>query len=242
MSQDLIELAFAARGGRELWERATTLTATVRVYGSFWAAKGHGDLLGIEKVTADVRKQRITMTPFGVGNTLHFDAAADLVTITDSEGVEVDRLEHPRASMAGFQMDTKWTPTQMGYFISYATWTYLLAPQLFEFPGVETREIEPWSEDGETWRRLEAVFPPSIATHSRKMIYYFDAETGLERRMDYDAEVNGWSEVAHYTSEYADFGGLKIPTRRRVLHRDSENNGIHAHSDISLDVSNVTLT
>ena len=242
MSEDLLELAFAARGGRKLWNRANTLTATVHVYGEFWKFKGHGNLLGLERVTADINNQRISMTPFGEGNTLHFDADLDLVTITDASRGELDRLEHPRASMAGFGMETPWTSTQMGYFISYAMWTYLLVPHLFTLPGVEMREIEPWSEDGETWRRLELTFPESLATHSRKMIYYIDAETGLERRMDYDAEVNGGSKVAHYTSEYADFNGLVVPRRRRVLHRDNENFGIHASSDILLDVSDVILS
>lgn len=242
MSKELIELAIRARGGRKIWSDATTISATVHVYGSFWEAKGHGDLLGVERVVGDVKTQRISMTPFGAGNTLHFDAGLDLVTITDAKGEEINRLEQPRAAMKGFGMETPWTPTQMGYFISYATWTYLLGPHLFTLPGVEAREIEPWSEDGETWRRLEATFPDSIATHNRKVIYYFDAANGLERRMDYDAEVNGFSEVAHYVSEYVDYDGLNVPTRRRVLHRDSNNMGIHAHSDISLDVSDVKLT
>jgi hypothetical protein len=39
---------------------------------------------------------------------------------------------------------------QTGYFIAYATWSYLLEPFLLTLPGVETREIEPWSEVGET--------------------------------------------------------------------------------------------
>lgn len=240
MIDDLIELAFRARGGRELWSKAATITANVHVYGGFWAYKGHGDLLGFEAVTLSVNAQKISMTPYGDGNTLHFDAALDVVTITRADGVEIDRLENPRASMKDFAMDTKWTPAQMGYFISYATWTYLLVPHLFTLPGVETREIEPWSEDGETWRRLEVTFPDSIATHNRTMIYYFDAATGDERRMDYDVVVNGFSEVAHYVSEFADHEGLKIPGRRRVLHRDSNNRGMHEHSDILLDVSNVT--
>lgn len=30
-------------------------------------------------------------------------------------------------------------------------------------PGVETRELEPWQEDGETWRRLEITLDHSFA-------------------------------------------------------------------------------
>lgn len=242
MSDNLLDLVYAARGGRAIWQDARTLHATVNVYGGFWQYKGHGHLLGVEQVTLDIATQRVTMSPFGTGNTLHFDAAQDLVTLVDAAGTVIDRLVHPRASMAGYRMDMQWTPLQMGYFISYATWTYLMVPHLFTLPGVTTRELTPWLEDGETWRRLEATFPPSIATHGRVMVYYFDAQTGQERRMDYDAEVNGWSEVAHYVSEHTDFNGLTMPTRRRVLHRGPQNEGMHASSDIALDISNVILS
>ncbi|PZM33954.1 hypothetical protein DEI90_09765 [Curtobacterium sp. MCBD17_031] len=210
--------------------------------GPFWEFKGNPDLLGVERVTADVRRQHISMTPFGDGRTLTFDAGTDVVTITDGDGSVVDRLEHPRRSMAGYAGETKWTAAQTGYFISYATWMYLLEPWLFTFPGVTTREIEPWSEDGETWRRLDVTFPDTIATHSSTQTYYIDASTGLQRRMNYDAEVNGWSEVAHYTSEYHDFGGLLVPTRRRVLQRNAENVGLHDFAGITLDVDDVELS
>jgi hypothetical protein len=56
---------------------------------------------------------------------------------------------------------------------------------LFTLPGVGTREIEPWSEVGETWHRLEVTFPSGIATHNTVQTYYFDSDTGLQRRMDY---------------------------------------------------------
>jgi hypothetical protein len=42
----------------------------VHVHGRFWGYKGQPDLLGHESVRADVHRQRISMTPFGVGRTL----------------------------------------------------------------------------------------------------------------------------------------------------------------------------
>lgn len=221
----------------------------MNVHGVFWPYKGQPDLLGVETVTADLTRQRISMSPYGEGRTLHFDAVQDLVTITDADGVIVDSLSAPRASMAGYQLDTTWSPTQMGYFISYATWTYLAEPYLFTLPGVQTREIEPWEEDGETWRRLEVTFPNSIASHNRVQTYYFDSVTGRQRRMNYDVDVNGSAPVAHYTSEHKSFGtsehksfgGLIVPTRRRVLLRDENNVADHSFAAILLDVDAVEL-
>jgi len=47
-------------------------------------------------------------------------------------------------------------------------WNYLTEPFVFTYPGVETREIEPWREDGETWRRLTVTFPETIANHNAR--------------------------------------------------------------------------
>jgi hypothetical protein len=217
---DLVDFVLARHGGTQRWEGVETISAKVHVYGAFWAFKGQPNLLGFETATADLNGQRISMRPFGEGRSLRFDAVEDLVTITDTDGKVVDGLSQPRASMAGYQGDTQWSPTQMGYFISYATWIYLTEPHLFTLPGVQKREIEPWGEDGETWRRLEVTFPETIASHSKVQTYYFDSKTGLQRRMYYDVEVNGWANVAHYTSEHKAFDGLIVPTRRRVLLRN----------------------
>jgi hypothetical protein len=118
--------------------------------------------------------------------------------------------------MAGFTGDTPWTPTQTGYFNSYGTWIYLLEPFLLTLPGVQTREIEPWSEARETWRRLEVTFPDTIASHSRVQTYYFGAATAMQRRVDYSPDVNGRPPAAHYTLERHVFDGLVVPARRRV--------------------------
>jgi hypothetical protein len=39
---------------------------------------------------------------------------------------------------------------------------------------VESEELEPWQEAGETWRRLKVHFPTDIATHSTEQTLYFD--------------------------------------------------------------------
>ncbi|MFF0190574.1 hypothetical protein [Streptomyces sp. NPDC005244] len=106
---------------------------------------------------------------------------------------------------------------------------------------MEVEEVAPWDEDGETWRRLQVTFPTAIASHSRQQTCYFDSATGLQRRLNYDVEVNGWATAGHYTSEHEDFGGLIVPTRRRVLLRNEENIADHTFCAILLDVDDVRL-
>ncbi|WP_326836862.1 hypothetical protein VSH64_18510 [Amycolatopsis rhabdoformis] len=241
MVNDLIDFVIDRHGGLDRWRAATNISATVRIYGAFWPFKGQPDRLGVEAVTADLRGQRISLAPFGENQVVDFDAEQDRVRISDGNGEIRDELSAPRRSMAGFTSDTPWTATQTGYFISYASWMYLLEPYLFTLPGVTSRELEPWQEVGETWRRLEVTFPDGLSTHSRVQTYYFDADTGLQRRMDYSPDVNGNPLVAHYTTEHHDFGGLIVPTRRRVLLRDEDGVADQSFCAILLDVSDVRL-
>jgi hypothetical protein len=238
---DLLNFAIDRRGGLDRWHDASTVTAKVHVHGVFWTRKGQPGLVGMESVTAGIHRQHITMTPFGERSSLEFDARLDHVRILGPDGEVHEELTAPRRSMAGFTTTTQWSATQTGYFIAYATWCYLLEPFLLTYPGVETREIEPWSEVGETWRRLQVTFPEDMAVHNRVQTYYFDADTGLQRRIDYSPDVNGNPPVAHYTSEHHEFGGIIIPTRRRVLLRDTEGVANQGSASILLDISQVQL-
>jgi hypothetical protein len=117
-------------------------------------------------------------------------------------------------------------------------WTYLNTPFLFAMPGVETEEIEPWQENGETWRRLKATFPPGIATHSTVQTFYFD-QTGLLKRHDYDVEIAGGNPAAHYVPELKEFSEIVVPTKRRVLQRRPDGMSIPDPVIVSIDLSEI---
>lgn len=46
---------------------------------------------------------------------------------------------------------------------------------------MRAEELSPWHENTQLWRRLRAIFPPEIVTHSPEQIFHFD-ESGLQRR------------------------------------------------------------
>jgi len=77
LANDLLDFVIERHG------EASTVSATVHVRGGFWAFKGHADRLGGESVTADIHRQRITMTRFGDGRSLEFGAGLDRVRIVD---------------------------------------------------------------------------------------------------------------------------------------------------------------
>ena len=83
-------------------------------------------------------------------------------------------------------------------------------------------------------------FPPDIATHSPNAVFYYDA-FGMQRRMDYVAEVNNSFLVGHYTGHHQNFDGLVMPTRRRMFRRNPDNSVNLNFPSITVDVHGVEL-
>jgi hypothetical protein len=136
--------------------------------------------------------------------------------------------------------NSDWDAAHLGYFLGYACWNYFVTPFLFNYPRVAAREIEPWHEAGQTWRRLAVQFSPQVVTHNPDQVFYFDSD-GLQRRMDYIVEINGSTLVGHYTSRYKNFGGLAVATRRRVYRRNPDNTVNINLPSITLDIRDVEL-
>jgi hypothetical protein len=85
--------------------------------------------------------------------------------------------------------------SRVACFGGYAIWTYLTEPIAYAYPGFIMEEIDPWEEDGETWRWLKAIFPVHIASQTRQQVSYFGPD-GLMRRHDYNVDVPGGSLVS----------------------------------------------
>jgi hypothetical protein len=127
---------------------------------------------------------------------------------------------------------------QTGYFAGYAIWDYLTGPFLLSYPGVEAREIGPWQENGQAWRRLHVTFPKIIATRSPGQVCYF-AEGGMQRRTDYAPQVNGNAPIAHYTGEPKTSGGIVVPARHRVRRRLEDGTADMTIDYITIDIRHV---
>ncbi|OPX05343.1 hypothetical protein B1790_32625 [Mycobacterium sp. AT1] len=229
-------------GGAALWSRIGQLRAHLTIGGPIWASKGWpaGQTFD-QMVTLDPKAQRIRFSPFTLPDRwMEFDAVADTVTLQPFDGSPAEVLSSPRASFTGMLRSSPWDAAHLGYFLGYACWNYLTSPFLFAYPGVLTHELDPWREAGQSWRRLAVTFPPTIATHSPKQVFYFDHD-GVQRRMDYIAEVNGSALVGHYSTRFRDFGGLQIATRRRVFRRTPDNTVNLNVASITLDIHDVEL-
>ncbi|MGW6094641.1 hypothetical protein ACWFRK_09630 [Streptomyces sp. NPDC055157] len=236
----LLDHVIAQYGGLDRWKNLSAINGQVTFGGPFWEFKGHADFANTVTVEARVQEEYIRQVDETTGRTVVYDKKADRVTVTAADGEILAKLDNPRSSFDGFTPETPWSLAQIAYFRSYATWHYLLEPYLFTWDGAEVKEVEPWTENGETWRVLSVTFSDAVDAHNQTQKYYFNDAYRL-RRMDYAPDVNGRPPVAHYIREEETFDGITVPTLRHVLSRNEDMTPDLSWIPITLDVSGVSF-
>jgi hypothetical protein len=238
-NSDLRDLTVAAHGGLDRWTGYTSVTAHLRNGGGLWGLKGQDGVLADVHVRVELHHQFASHFPFKEEGRRTALTPKRVAIETDSGEVLAER-DNPRDSFAGHVLETPWDELQLAYFAGYAMWTYLTEPFSFTMPGFETEEVTPWEEDGQTWRRLKVTFPDDIATHSKERTFSFGSD-GLIRRHDYNAEVAAGGPAAHYPSEYREFDGIMIPTKRRVYPLAEDGTANRDLLLVSIDLDGITL-
>ena len=230
---DLLELAIDAHGGWERWQRLKTLSAHVHVGGAVWPLKGWPDVFSDVRFSIDPHRQHVEYSRSGDAGRRSVYEPGRTATLAD-DGKVIEQRESPRDSFQGHGLATRWDAQHLVYFAGYAMWTYLTTPFLFKLPHVQPEEVEPWDEDGETWRRLEVTFPASVHSHSAVQTFYFDA-SGILRRHDYSVDVMGGTSSANYASEHRTFGGIVFPVKRRVYAKGPDNRPLRDRVAVAID-------
>lgn len=242
MSNELVSQVIEAHGGQDRWDKYRRAYIRIATGGALWSLKGQHGVIDNSTVTVDLRRQWSSHTPFGAPG-IRDVFTPDRVTIEDDHGVVLEGRSGPRESFAGHTlMESAWGKLDLAYFAGYAMWNYATEPFVFTLPGIEAEEVEPWSENGETWRRLEVTFPEGFATHSRVQTYYIDDQARI-RRHDYLAEVlgEGTPMAAHYSDAHNWFGGILAPTRRRVYVIGEGNAPLAEPLLVSIDIEDITF-
>ena len=237
---DLLETAVAAHGGWENWQQLKKLTAHVSVGGGLLRAKGRADDLADAHITVDPHRQHVERSPLGVPG-LHSVYEPERTAIVTDAGEIVEAREAPRDAFAGHNYATPWDDQHLIYFSGYAMWTYLTTPFLFKLPGFRTEEVEPWEENGETWRRLKVTFPANVHSHCTEQTVYFDA-TGILRRHDYSVDIVGGTKSANYALKPQSFGGFVYPTQRRIYVTGPDNRPLLERIVLSIEIHDIEMS
>ncbi len=237
---DLLEFAVDAHGGLERWRELRQVAVELSVGGLIWELKGQPGLFSNASYNADIRVQRARLDRFGSPDRL-VQFFPDRLVLQTVAGQVLQERQHPREAFAGHDNNTPWDSLHAAYFNSYALWTYLTQPFLYTYPGFQVTEIEPWQEDGETWRRLKVVFPYTVASHTREQVSYFGPD-GLMRRHDYAVDILGGSQGAHYMDDYREVNGILVPHRRRVYPLGADNVRVPEPILVAIDISAASFT
>jgi hypothetical protein len=237
---DLRDIVIEAHGGIARWKRFRTIEGNMSITGLLWDRKGWPDALKNVHVTASIGEQRLSYRPF-TAEGLHSVYRPDRVAIARADETEFKSRSNPRQAFEGHKPETPWDDLHLAYFSGYAMWNYLNTPFLFLLPDVATEELSPIEENGERRRRLQVIFPATIATHSREQVFHVDGD-GLIARFDYSVDVTGAIPSAHYTSGYRTFDGIRFPTRRRAYRRNPDGTPLTAAVPVAIDISDIRLS
>ena len=237
--RDLLDFSVAAHGGLDRFNQFKTVSAHLGLGGQMWVLKGQEGVVNNARprVTVDLHREYASLAPFKLPNQ-RTAFTPERVAVETTEGAVIEERTNPRAAFAGHTRETRWDDLHFIFFASYTMWTYLTVPFSLTWAGFQVAEIEPWHEQGETWRRLKVKFPSYIASHSTEQAFCFGND-GLLRRHDYDVEISGHLPAAHYASNYKDVSGIMVPTKRRVFRRQPDNTPALDTVYISIDLSDI---
>ncbi|WP_116788986.1 hypothetical protein [Flavobacterium psychrotrophum] len=238
-TQQLVNKVIAANGGANATEYKTVRLHT-NIGGVVWDIKGHTGALADVEFTGSLTEQKASWKNiFKRGYISTFEPGK--VELLDENGGLKGELINPKDSFKGYTVETPWSAEQVIYFSSYATWNYATTPFNFLVPGVEVNQLEDWDEKGEILQRLEVIYPDGFTTHSKRQVFYFDAN-GLLKRHDYWPVVLGGSSATQIIEDYKDFQGIKTGTKRRIyILNDTDNSYQTDPILVSIDILDVSF-
>lgn len=234
----LLLQAVEAHGGIDRWRRLDGLASSIVIGGDLWGLKGIEMDRTPRRTTTSFRRQWTRQAPFGAPG-WHMTWTPHHAEIVESGGRVVAERTGGRSA---FDRDHagKWDALNLAYFNGYAMWIYHAAPFVLMNSGYISHEIPAVEHDGELLRGINVRFPPRIHTHSREQQFYFDRE-GLLRRHDYEVEIWGDAPASHFLSDYVTEGGLRLPQRRRVYARRSDNTPDLRSAIVTIDLSDYSV-
>jgi hypothetical protein len=239
----LLDEVIEAAGGKRRWNKVKGISAHVRSGGLLMRLKGKADRFHEYGVSVTTKEQSAVIEPYPrEGSSGVFDAGTARIEAPNGEMLAERRdARDVFSGLSGLRRDLRWDDLDALYFAGYALWNYLNGPFLFAEPGFEVSEGEPLAADGESWRRLDVVFPERIHTHCREQAFYFDPR-GLLRRHDYHPDVvSSLANAAHLCDDHREFGGLVFPTMRRVVPKGLRGRPMRGPTVVSLELDSIEV-
>ncbi|MFT4112620.1 hypothetical protein [Silvibacterium sp.] len=216
---NLLNLVVEAHGGLAQWNQFTDLVTDVFADGELCRQRNWSGIVPRSRLLLSLRTQRtVVLLPAGQG---HILIRPDLISHTDEHGAYLESLAHPRETMLRENSPMDWDLLRTAYFIGSAIRHSVTAPFLYTLPGFISEEVEPWEEDGETWRVLRILFPADFGAPASLHFAYYGPD-GRLRRTRNGIEMIGGLNLAEYVTSYEQIDGIWMPTSNEVFACDPE--------------------
>src|SRR5580698_4461368 len=105
-TNDLLELAVAAHGGLERWNKVKAIKVAASITGAIWHVKGKGNFLKNVVLTAETWNERLTVDFPGQDKRAIFEP--DRVVIETEDRTLIEARDNPEKSFEGHQRETPW--------------------------------------------------------------------------------------------------------------------------------------
>ncbi len=222
-----------AHGGLDYWRSLSAIDLEYSARGFLFTAKRISPLRHAH-LTISTQEPDVVLHDYPVPGQSAVLHGAELVEIRDSAGSVLQARTNPREAFGHWRRLFRWDAMDFAYFSNYAMWNYMTLPFLLLHPAVTVEASENAAPVGVT--RLKVGFPTTLPTHSPTQELYFD-QSGRLFRHDYTAEVVGsWAKAVHLCDRYRQFGGLWLPTKRRVYPKGPFNRALPFPTLVAIDI------
>ena len=224
---------FDAHGGLDHWRSLASLDVEMSTWGFLFTVKRIPSQRHA-RLTISTREPQVVLHDYPADGRHAVVQGGKRVEIRNADGSVAQARDNPRQAFRSGRL-LRWDAIDFAYFCGYAMWNYLNLQFLLADPGVTVTE----SDRQTTGTRLQVRYPDAVPTHSPIQELYFD-ESGRLTRHDYTAEVVGsWAKAAHLCRDYRQFGGLWVPTTRRVYPRGPGNRPLPLPTLVAVDIHDV---
>jgi len=238
--QALIDRVIARHGGMDLWFAVEKITIHARTGGVALPLRFKFGALKDYQAHIRAHEPHVRIKPHPRAG-MQGIYSGDTVRIETENGETVQERHWARSAFGNLRHKIWWDHLDALHFAGYALWNYFTTPFMLCRPEIRIKELPPWEENKDSWRRLQATFPPDFLTHSPEQTFYFDAE-GLLRRHDYTALVFGnFAKAAHYSWDHREVHGIPFPTRRRVFPRKKDGSPLRQVTLISIEIEAIEV-
>jgi len=215
----LLEQVLEAHGGLEQWHKLSDLVTGIQMEGHLCPPSTPSNAIPQSQAFFALRQQRIVMVTDDGGQRILIEP--HLVSFAGDRNTQLKVLPISETASWAACVEGNLDLMRTAYVLGFVIRLYVTAPFLYTTAGFIVDEIDPWQEDGETWRVLRIGFPLDVETPARVQYAYY-GDDGLLRRTRYKLGGREGTDCVDYVSSYQQVNGIWLPMAHEVLACDSD--------------------